>query len=500
MTNPATPASASTSEKKYLRSTPVESTPDQSDQVSGADISTQDQSSSPQTQSSSSPQSNMTSSGEEKKGFSLWDDVISPAFCCCSRKDGYEEIGAETADVKSQQIQDLQNLYDMLNEQLQSVQSNGEMQRLLQERLVEQVHELDDVISNNKSQLLNEIQEVSEREMIGRSELKEAVLRYLEEERLKEIEDVLTGHSNNTDQMVEQLLGLRNRVVGIEDDLGVIAAAVNSQATNSEKLDVRVRTCEVVAENIGDNLEMDELKQSSSPLQHDGLRSISSPGDNVLRRVESLEAAQDVLVARLDEASQMEDVVTVTRLNNVEERMEDLASAEYVESLVKSLEEGRNQFISKTVERTTSFHMEMTKKELTQRQAGRISEIEGKLEGLRILVTGLVKSVETRDEELTQMNKCYFDELQQNVNETSEELRNTFTEFKMIKRKFEEQDALMSIYGQSTSSETTGEIARKLNILENRVDHVVDKLVELTDSSPAPPQPKPEDAVAEVEQ
>ena len=52
--------------------------------------------------------------------------------------------------------------------------------------------------------------------------------------------------------------------------------------------------------------------------------------------------------------------------------------------------EGRNQFISKTVERTTSFHMEMTKKELTQRQAGRISEIEGKLEGLRILVTGLV--------------------------------------------------------------------------------------------------------------
>ena len=38
------------------------------------------------------------------------------------------------------------------------MQSNGEMQRLLQERLVEQVHELDDVISNNKSQLLNEIQ------------------------------------------------------------------------------------------------------------------------------------------------------------------------------------------------------------------------------------------------------------------------------------------------------------------------------------------------------
>ena len=47
--------------------------------------------------------------------------------------------------------------------------------------------------------------------------------------------------------------------------------------------------------------------RSSSPLQHDGLRSISSPSDNVLRRVESLEAAQDVLVARLDEASQMED-------------------------------------------------------------------------------------------------------------------------------------------------------------------------------------------------
>ena len=32
----------------------------------------------------------------------------------------------------------------------------------------------------------------------------------------------------------------------------------------------------------------------------------------------------------------------------------------------------------------------MSKKELSQKQAGRISEIEGKLEGLRVLVTGLV--------------------------------------------------------------------------------------------------------------
>ena len=59
-------------------------------------------------------------------------------------------------------------------------------------------------------------------------------------------------------------------------------------------------------------------------------------------------------------------------------------------------------------------------------QAVRIGEIEGKLEGLRVLVTGLVKSVETRDSELTQMNKSYFDELQRHVDDTSEELRRTF--------------------------------------------------------------------------
>ena len=37
-----------------------------------------------------------------------------------------------------------------------------------------------------------------------------------------------------------------------------------------------------------------------------------------------------------------------------------------------------------------------------------------------------VKSVETRDSELTQMNKSYFDELQRHVDDTSEELRRTF--------------------------------------------------------------------------
>ena len=37
-----------------------------------------------------------------------------------------------------------------------------------------------------------------------------------------------------------------------------------------------------------------------------------------------------------------------------------------------------------------------------------------------------MKSVETRDSELTQMNKSYFDELQRHVDDTSEELRRTF--------------------------------------------------------------------------
>ena len=42
-----------------------------------------------------------------------------------------------------------------------------------------------------------------------------------------------------------------------------------------------------------------------------------------------------------------------------------------------------------------------------------------------------MKSVETRDAELTQMNKSYFDELQRHVDDTSEELRRTFAEFKV---------------------------------------------------------------------
>lgn len=95
-----------------------------------------------------------------KKDFSLWKDYISPVFCCCSRKEGYQEIGAETAEEMTQRIQDLYGMFDRLNEQLQSVQSSSEMQRILQERLVEQVHELDDIITGNRSQLLTEIQKL----------------------------------------------------------------------------------------------------------------------------------------------------------------------------------------------------------------------------------------------------------------------------------------------------------------------------------------------------
>ena len=42
------------------------------------------------------------------------------------------------------------------------------------------------------------------------------------------------------------------------------------------------------------------------------------------------------------------------------------------------------------------------------------------------------------------MNKSYFDELQRHVDDTSEELRRTFAEFKVIKRNFEEQHRRMS--------------------------------------------------------
>ena len=35
--------------------------------------------------------------------------------------------------------------------------------------------------------------------------------------------------------------------------------------------------------------------------------------------------------------------------------------------------------------------------------------------------------METRDDELTQMNKSYFDDLQKHVDETSEELKRTFS-------------------------------------------------------------------------
>ena len=45
---------------------------------------------------------------------------------------------------------------------------------------------------------------------------------------------------------------------------------------------------------------------------------------------------------------------------------------------------------------------------------------------LMLAIIVQVKSVETRDSELTQMNKSYFDELQRHVDDTSEELRRTF--------------------------------------------------------------------------
>ena len=38
------------------------------------------------------------------------------------------------------------------------------------------------------------------------------------------------------------------------------------------------------------------------------------------------------------------------------------------------------------MERTAAYHIEQSKKELSAKQAARIGEIEGKLEGLRVLV------------------------------------------------------------------------------------------------------------------
>jgi len=359
----------------------------------------------------------------------IWKDYIAPVFCCFAKKEGYQEIGPETAEEMTTRIQELYTLFDRLNDQLQSVQSSSEMQRILQERLVEQVHELDDLISNNKSQFLTELQ----------------------------------------------------------------------------KMDIRVSTCESRA-GIGEEekaLLMEEVKQNSAFLEE---RDAAT-----LQRITSLEQTNSLLLAKFDNGedgqkqvdaafitrladNDREQAVIKTKVSTVERKLDTLATRGYVDNLVRSLEEDRNQFITKSVERTAAFHMEQSKKELSQKQALRIGEIEGKLEGLRVLVTGLVKSVETRDAELTQMNKSYFDELQRHVDDTSEELRRTFAEFKVIKRNFEEQHRRMSTMERTidkTGDMATIEddihiLAKKLDRLENRVEHVVDKVVELGDRSPSP--------------
>ncbi|KAL5270354.1 hypothetical protein ACHWQZ_G001173 [Mnemiopsis leidyi] len=415
------------------------------------------------------------------------------------------EIGPETAEEMTQRMQDLHTMYDRLNEQLQTVQSNSEMQRILQERLVEQVHELDDLISNNKSQLLAELQDVADREAYNREELRESVIRYLEGDRLKEIEDVLTGHSNNSAQMVEQILSIKNRVAASEEAISDLTTTISYKSKCIEKLDARISTCENRA-GIGEEekeLLLEEVKQNSALLKEQE--------DATLRRISNLEATNELLLGKFEKGedgqkqvdaafisrladNDREQALLKTKLGNIERKVDGLASRGYVDTLVKSLEEDRNKFISSSVERTTAFHIEQSKKELSQKQAMRIGEIEGKLEGLRVLVTGLVKSVETRDSELTQMNKSYFDELQRHVDDTSEELRRTFAEFKVIKRNFEEQHRRMSSLertldktGDMTAMEDDIHIlAKKLDRLENRVEHVVDKVVELGDRSPSP--------------
>ncbi|XP_063689101.1 myosin heavy chain, clone 203-like [Bolinopsis microptera] len=458
-----------------------------------------------------SPRPRSTATQPPKKEFSIWKDFLSPIFCCrppcsaCCSKEGYQEIGPETAEEMTQRIQDLHSMYDRLNEQLQTVQSSSEMQRILQERLVEQVHELDDLISNNKSQLYTELQELADREEYNRGELRDALLGYLEEDRLKEIEDVLTGHSNNSAQMVEQILSVKSRVICFEEDVVELTRAISSQAESVEKLDARILTCENRA-GIGEEekaLLLEEVKQNSVLLKEQE--------DATLNRISHLESTNELLLAKFENGedgqkqvdsafitrlaeNDREQSLIKTKLGSVERKVDTLATRGYVDNLVKSLEDDRNQFITKSVERTTLFHIEQSKKELAQKQALRIGEIEGKLEGLRVLVTGLVKSVETRDSELTHMNKSYFDELQRHVDDTSEELRRTFAEFKVVKRNFEEQHRRMSSLertldktGDMTAMEDDIHVlAKKLDRLENRVEHVVDKVVELGDRSPSP--------------
>lgn len=457
----------------------------------------------------------------------MWKDYIAPVFCCFAKKDGYQEIGVETAEELTQRIQELYTLYDRINEQLQSVQSSTEMQRILQERLVEQVHELDDLISNNKSQVLLEIQEQGDEERRQREELREALLRYIEEERLSEIEDVLTGHSNNSAQMVEQLLGIRNHVIGLEEDMTQMSSFVEAQTVAAEKLDARLVNCEEgrlepapvpattvvrIRENSYNREEEREILLERVQRHVSENTAVTQEKELVTaERIARLEATNELLLAKLehgDDGQKQVDAAFISRLADtdrdsaalrsklaaLERKLETLASTGYVDTVLRTMEDDRAELISRSVERTTAYHLEQSKKEMQQKQGHRIGEMEGKLEGLRVLVTGLVKSVETRDSELTRMNKAYFDELQRHVDETSEELRRTFSEFKVIKRNFEEQHRRMSTLERAVDK--TGNVgpmeddihilATKLDRLENRVESVVDKIVEIGERSPSP--------------
>jgi len=440
---------------------------------------------------------------EQKK--ELWKDIIAPMFCCFSKKSEYEEIKPETAEEMTQRIQELYTLFDRVNEQLQTVQASSEMQRILQERLVEQVHEMDDQISNNKSETITELQELADQEVENRKELRETILDYIEGERLKDIEDVLTGHSNNSSQIVEQVLTLKSQLSDLEETCYHNANITQQHSDAMEKVDARLCTCENRA-GIGEDEKLmliDEVKRNSAFTQE--------REDATLQRITTLEQTNTLLLAKYEtgeDGQKKVDAAFITRLADndretagvkskiqvMERKVDDLVTKGYVDNVIKALQDERNQFITKSVERTAAFHMEQSKKELAQKQANRIGEIEGKLEGLRVLVTGLVKSVETRDAELTQMNKSYFDELQRHVDDTSEELRRTFAEFKVIKRNFEEQHRRMSTMertvdkmGDVTTIEDDIHIlAKKLDRLENRVEHVVDKVVELGERSPSP--------------
>ena len=53
----------------------------------------------------------------------MWKDYIAPVFCCFAKKDGYQEIGVETAEELTQRIQELYTLYDRINEQVKLLET-----------------------------------------------------------------------------------------------------------------------------------------------------------------------------------------------------------------------------------------------------------------------------------------------------------------------------------------------------------------------------------------